>query len=271
MVLEKQIMIYFLIILLVVLFLIYRYSRNRFLLKLKETQINLIKKYPIGINYDSIPSEKIEEFSKNKIISLDNFVNKQTLYAMESEAIHSMPLMVESYLPTHKKGSTLSYELIQNYAPNCLAFYCSDKMISLISQITGEKLYQTPPSDQSSLSILCYKNKGDHINWHYDHNFYKGRHFTILLSLMNESEKGLSQSKLLAVLNEKEVEIETPSNTLVVFEGKEVLHKATPLGDNEIRIMLSMTLCANPKINPLFEVMRRIKDTAFFGIKALWR
>ena len=95
--------------------------------------------------------------------------------------------MVRSFIPTHKKGSALSYENIRQRAPHCLAFYHSPYVQKLISSLAGRTVYVTPECDQSSLSILCYREPGDHINWHYDHNFYRGRHFTVLLSLRNSS------------------------------------------------------------------------------------
>ena len=60
----------------------------------------------------------------------------------------------------------------------CLGLYHSPDLIEWVSAIVGFKVQPTPDRDQSSLSVLCYKDAGDHINWHYDHNFYRGRHFT---------------------------------------------------------------------------------------------
>ena len=62
----------------------------------------------------------------------------------------------------------------------------------------------------------------------------------------------------------------TPPNLLVVFEGAHVLHKATPIADGERRVVLSMTFCTDPRSSALQGVARRIKDTAFFGLRALW-
>jgi hypothetical protein len=33
--------------------------------------------------------------------------------------------------------------------------------------------------------------------------------------------------------------------------------------------MLSMTLCTDPRIHPLKELVRRVKDTAYYGLRAL--
>jgi hypothetical protein len=65
-------------------------------------------------------------------------------------------------------------------------------------------------------------------------------------------------------------EFATTENSLIVFEGARVRHRATPAADGDLRLILSMTYCADPRISPVKEAARRIKDTAFFGIRALW-
>jgi len=64
--------------------------------------------------------------------------------------------------------------------------------------------------------------------------------------------------------------IPTPPNALVVFEGAKVLHRVTTLAEGERRIILSMTYCTDPRNSRLQEVARRVKDTAYFGLRALW-
>jgi len=120
--------------------------------------------------------------------------------------------------------------------------------------------------------LLYYTEEGDHIQWHFDHNFYRGRQFTVLLSLLNRGgEGGLSASRLMrkdAAGNE--VAIDTPENTLVVFEGQRVVHRVSPAAAGDQRIVLSMTFNVDPRISFTREIKRRIKDTAFFGVRVLW-
>ena len=147
----------------------------------------------------------------------------------------------------------------------------ADELREWVSAVTGTRVQPTPDQDQSSLSLLCYREAGDHINWHYDHNFYRGRHFTVLLSLANESlTGGISQSQLMRKTAGNEEKVDTSANVLVLFEGAKVLHRASPTAKGDLRIMLSMTFCTDPRISPFKEVARRFKDTAFYGIRALW-
>lgn len=227
-----------------------------------------------------LASDKLHnEFEEKRIVHVHHFLQKQHLQRMQHEAESNISLMTSSYIPTHKKGKCLSYENIRKVAPKCLEFYQSPIVADFVSKIVGEKVYQTPEMDQSSLSVLCYNTEGDHINWHYDHDFYYGRHFTVLLSLINEKKSpelyplayGLSSCEFIYKENGKETVASTLANTLLIFEGDKVLHKATPIKENELRVILSMTYCTDPRISLLKEAARRVKDTAFHGISALWK
>ncbi len=177
-----------------------------------------------------------------------------------------------SYLPTHKKGGTVAYETLCAKAPAIVALYRSAAMRELVSRIVGEPVSVTPVHDQSSCSVLFYERPGDHIDWHYDHNFYHGRHFTVLIVLDNlgRSRDGLSAARLLVKDGDGERIVPTPPNTLVAFEGAKVLHKVTPIADGERRTMLSMTFSTDPTNTTFQGVARRMKDMAFFGVRALW-
>jgi hypothetical protein len=49
-----------------------------------------------------------------------------------------------------------------------------------------------------------------------------------------------------------------------------VRHKATPVEADELRVVMSMTYCTDPRARWWQGVSRRIKDTAYFGVRALW-
>jgi hypothetical protein len=177
-----------------------------------------------------------------------------------------------SYFPAHKQGGTIAYEELHRTAPEIVAFYQSDYLRRLCSAVIGEPVLPTPIHDQSSCSLLFYDRPRDHIGWHYDYNFYNGRHFTVLLPLVNrhQEEDRLSSAQLVIRQDDREVMIPTPPNTLIVFEGARVFHKVTRLGENELRVILSMTFCTRPQTSALKGALRRLKDIAYFGVRALW-
>lgn len=250
----------------------HRRKRRRALAELAAQRDQDVALYPVTIQSTTDLAALSSAFATDPIIRIEDFVTADCLRSLRSEAEQSIPQMTRSFIPTHKKGRTLSYEKIHTYAPACLGFYHSPAIQEWVSTIVGMPVYPTPDGDQSSLSVLCYNEKGDHINWHYDHNFYRGRHFTVLLSLANEAAGGgLSQSNLMRKQPDgQEQTFCTSPNSLILFEGTRVLHKASPTTDGDLRIMLSMTYCADPRTNLIKEFARRVKDTAFYGIRALW-
>jgi hypothetical protein len=193
--------------------------------------------------------------------------------AAEALVAPERPLAPErSYVPTHKQGGTVAYETLITAAPAIVACYHSRGLQDILSRLVGVPLRPTPIHDQSSLSVLVYNKPGDHIGWHYDHNFYRGRHFTVLLAIRNEGRAahGSSHAVLKARLPQREIAISTASNTLVIFEGARVRHMVTPIREGERRLMLSMTYCTDPRSYWWQGWSRRLKDTAYFGLRALW-
>ncbi|HLH29887.1 MAG TPA: 2OG-Fe(II) oxygenase [Terriglobia bacterium] len=175
-------------------------------------------------------------------------------------------------IPIHKRGETISYHELYQSAPEITAFYLSAELHDWCSSVVGSRVQPTPPDDLSSCSLLIYDRENDHIGWHYDINFYRGRHFTALLSLVNTDAAGLGLSSAqLSIRNETgDVVVPTAPNTMVLFEGAFVFHSVSRLREGERRIILSMTFCTDPAANAVQNLMRRSKDIAYFGLRALW-
>ncbi len=207
----------------------------------------------------------------NRIAAVPDFLGAEQFANLQRE-VEALSGAERSYVPSHKKGATIAYETLIEHAPGVTAFYHSEAMAATISRITGVAVRPTPLHDQNSLSILVYERPGDHIGWHYDHNFYRGRHFTVLLPVVNRGNAadGHSHARLKAMIGDAEAELQTPPNTLIVFEGARILHRATPLAAGERRVLISMTYCGDGRANFAQAVARRLKDTAFFGVRALW-
>ena len=201
---------------------------------------------------------------------LDN-VLAASLFAEIATEVGTLIETERSYLPTHKKGGTVAYSVLRERAPALVDHYHSPGMRQLVSRIVGADVRPTPLHDESSCSVLFYEKPGDHINWHYDHNFYRGRHFTVLIPVVNRGcNGGLSAARLLAKQGGRDVEVATPPNRMIIFEGAKVRHKVTPISEGERRAVWSMTYCADPRNSTFQGVARRVKDTAFFGLRSLW-
>jgi hypothetical protein len=214
------------------------------------------------------------EFGKQFLAHCRAFLPAASLERLRQESLAAESHAERYSIPLHKKGATLSYEALHRFAPACLSFFHAPKVRQWISAVVGEEVWPTADHDQSSCSVLYYNEAGDHINWHYDHNFYKGRHFTVLLSLINRGgaeTPGLSAAQLMWKDRQGELHpVDTAENGLVVFEGARVLHRVSPTVAGDRRVILSMTYCTDPRVGRLAEVVRRLKDTAYFGVRALW-
>lgn len=206
-----------------------------------------------------------------RLAMMDNILPPDDFVRLVGE-VEDLVETERSYLPAHKKGGTVAYETLERQAPSLVDLYRSSELCSLVSDVVRLKVEATPLHDQSSCSVLFYEKPGDHIGWHYDHNFYRGRHFTVLVPMVNRGREpnGLSQARLMARQNGRDQIIPTPPNSMIVFEGARVRHKVTPIGEGERRVIWSMTFCADPRNSALQGVARRVKDTAFFGFRALW-
>jgi hypothetical protein len=210
----------------------------------------------------------------DRLVTVPDVLPAPAFAAIEAEA-DRLAAPERSFVPTHKKGGTIAYETLITSAPAIVALYHSVGFRDFISRLVGVAVQPTPVNDQSSLSVLVYDRPGDHIGWHYDHNFYRGRHFTVLLMLANEGHAagGLSHGETWARLGAQEAQqiaVRAAPNTLTAFEGACVRHKATPVEAGELRLVLSMTYCTDPRARWWQGVSRRIKDTAYFGVRALW-
>ena len=92
----------------------------------------------------------------------------------------------------------------------------------------------------------------------------------VIIPIVNRGPNGLSAARLTVQRGSTEQVIATPPNRMIIFEGARIRHKVTPIAAGEKRVVWSMTYCANPRNSILQGLARRVKDTAFFGLRALW-
>ena len=211
-------------------------------------------------------------FATERLIRVPQFVSAETLAHLRAEADASHGYIERSYIPACKQGGTLSYENLHTLAPHSLGMYHAEAMRQWVTAVVGTEVFPTCDHDQSSCVILYYNRVGDHIGWHYDNNFYKGRRFTVLLAVHNQAaDGGLSSGNLQYLGAEGQpITVDTSPNVLVLFEGTQVRHCVTPVAQGDVRVMLSMTYCTNPHLGRLQEVTRRLKDVGLYGLRALW-
>jgi hypothetical protein len=249
----------------------YRRRRRRLRLELAVGRAAAIDDHPARIAAAEDPLALRPEFESERIARVEGFLSIETLARLQAESKRNRTGAERSFIPGHKKGGTLSYQALQHCAPAMVALYHSPQLRAWLSALVGADLAPTADHDQSSCSLLCYDRGGDHIGWHYDHNFYRGRHFTVLISLHNRGGGGgLSAGRLEYQRQGEVLAVDTSENSLVVFEGARVRHRATAVADGDRRVMLSMTFATDPRVGRGRELLRRGKDTAYFGPRVLF-
>jgi hypothetical protein len=248
----------------------FTYARRRRVSLYKDLERSLTRFADAAPDLQALAQRQPPDFG-DRFVTVPDVLPAPAFAAIKAEAERLMA-PERSFVPAHKKGGTVAYETLIDQAPAIAALYHSSGFREFISRLVGVAVQPTPINDQSSLSVLVYDKPGDHIGWHYDHNFYRGRHFTVLIMLANEghADGGLSHGRTIARLAGQEVAVCAPPNTLTVFEGACVRHKATPVTADELRVVLSMTFCTDPRARWWQGVSRRVKDTAYFGVRALW-
>lgn len=199
----------------------------------------------------------------NSVFMIENApdVAAEDVAALLKEAERLRAAAITYAVPGNKQGTTLPYSKVIELSPHVVDFY--KRTAATVSAQLGMTVYPTPEEDKSSCSILYYERKGDHIDWHYDLDFYAGRHFTVLVPLQSHDCTAQLQirDKDGAIRN-----IASPPGRMIIFEGAETFHRVTPmLTDTESRTVLSMTYCTDPTNTPLMELARLVKDGAFFG------
>ena len=215
-------------------------------------------------------------WEQDECLILDRFIPKTIVNPCLTEVELLRKNIFRNYVPGHKQGGSVSYYAIWNEfheSSAIVALYRSPALRRFLSQIVKEELLLCPEHDPHSCALYYYTHPGDHIGYHYDMSYYKGKRYTVLMGLIERSER----CRLVAHLNKpgtKEEVSEQPipldPGSLVIFNGDKLWHAVTPLGPREERIVLTMQYVTNQEMGPFQRAFSNLKDAfAYFGPAAL--
>lgn len=157
---------------------------------------------------------------------------------------------------------------IMHHAPFCLDIYNSLSLRQKVQVATGvrDRLDPLPLSMPLSCCLLRYDKAGDHITWHYDNNYHKGKTFTVLLTVFNRNAAGqcCSGNQSCRMIDGTEVCQDTRENSLVVLDGSNTLHSTKKLQEGEVRLVLSMVFCTDSRQTPWQAFCTSVKNISFF-------
>jgi hypothetical protein len=184
------------------------------------------------------------------------------------------PRLNRNYIPGHKQGGSVSYFTVREEAQEFVALYRSPALVEFLTKVTRAPLQICPDTDPHACALYYYTEPGDHIGWHFDTSYYKGARYTILMGLIDRSER----CRLLARLYKRDAS-RTPRDLsliirpgdLVIFNGDKLWHAVSPLEEGAYRVVLTLEYVTNPDMNPFMRLYSNLKDSfAYFGLRTVF-
>ena len=170
---------------------------------------------------------------------------------------------------TIRKGSAIGgHELRKSPLSKISDIFDSPKFLEKVQAKTRiTNLQFVPEADTNRLSLLYYKDEGDGIDWHVDGTIYLGDRWAGILTIVEDIKE--SEAKLELKPNGKPATfpVEKMENTLVLFQGDQVQHRARSMLKDEQRIVVSLLFSPNPARtkNPILRLYQAWVNYIFYG------
>jgi len=179
-----------------------------------------------------------------------------------------------NYLPGHKQGGSVSRHTIDELAPCIADLYRSPALLAWLGQLAGEHLQVSPSDDPHAYALYFYTRAGDHIGWHYDTSYYRGRRYTLLLGVIDASSCRLEYELHTREPGVAKVagSVQYPPGGLAFFDGDKLRHRITPAREGERRVSLTFEYVTDPSMHAGWRLISNMKDAvAYFGIRQVFR
>jgi hypothetical protein len=210
---------------------------------------------------------------QDEFIVVEDFLPSKVLSQWGIELEKLQPHIHRNYLPGHKKGGSVGYNMVNGLAPSITGVYHSAALLGFLRRVVGTEVNECPPNDPHRCALYAYTEEGDHMGWHYDTSYYKDRRWTVLTGLKDESS-----SRLLCQLHTRnphrdvvKLELQIKPGTIVIFNGDKVYHAVSPLKEGESRYIVSMQYVTIGEMNPFMRFVSNMKDAvAYFGFRGVF-
>jgi hypothetical protein len=223
--------------------------------------------------YD-LQSLRLEYAQCGAFLQMRDFLPSELTTQLIAAVETAKPAVHRNYLPRHKQGGSVSRHAIDTLAPVIAELYRSAALIDWLGKLAGEPIQMSPPQDPHAYALYFYTEPGDHIGWHYDTSYYRGRRYTLLLGIIDDSSCRLEYE-----LHTREGgaamvpgSLVIPPGGMVFFDGDKLRHRITPLGAGEIRVSLTFEYVTDPRMHPYWRLISNMKDAvAYFGFRQVFR
>ena len=168
-----------------------------------------------------------------------------------------------------RQGSSMGgHELRKSPLSKIADIIDNPKFLQKVQSKTGiANLQFVPEVDTNRLSLLYYKDEGDGIDWHVDGTIYMGDRWAGILTIVEDIKE--SEAKLELKPNGKPATfpVDKMENSLVLFQGDQVQHRARPMLMDEERIVISLLFSTNPTRtrNPILRLYQAWVNYIFYG------
>ncbi len=216
---------------------------------------------------------KTRYHDQGEALIVEDFLPAEILGTCQQSIAGLDPEVNRNYIPGHKKGGSVSRFSLDRHAPIMGQIYRSPALWRWLEDITGEHLLDCPTDDPHTYALYYYTEAGDHIGWHYDTSYYKGRRYTLLLGIIDDSSSILECElhRENPVRDSKHLDIALRPGMLVLFNGDRLWHRVTPLGPGERRIVLTMEFVTDRDMHPWRRFVSNMKDSiAYFGFRQVF-
>jgi len=210
---------------------------------------------------------------QDEFVVVDDFLPPAVLEQWEAQLPSLVPQIHRNYLPGHKKGGSVAYDVVHEVAPAITDVYHSPELLGFLRRIAGAEMQECPPDDPHRCAFYAYTEEGDHMGFHYDTSFYKDRRWTLLVGFKDDSS-----SRLLCHLHTKQpgheiekLELKMTPGMLVLFNGDKVYHSVSPVKAGETRFVVSMQFVTSGAMNPFWRFISNMKDAVgYFGLRGVF-
>ena len=214
-------------------------------------------------------------WEQNECLIRDRLIQKKIVNPCLTEVELLRKNISRNYVPGHKQGGSVSYYAIANESPESavVSLYRSPSLRRFPSKIVKEELLLCPEDDPHSCALYYYTRPGDHIDFHFDKSYYKGKRYTVLMGLIERSEQCRLVARLRAPGTKEEASeqpVPLDPGSFVIFNGDKLWHAVTPLGPREERIVLTLQYVTDQEMGPFHRAFSNLKNVfAYFGPAAL--
>lgn len=214
-------------------------------------------------------------WAQNEAVFIEHLLPPALVEQFIREVDQVRPLVTRRCIPGHKKAGAASFHALLTMAPTIAALYESPVLLSFLRRLVKVPIMRCPEEDLHSCTLYVYTEPGDHIGWHYDTSYYKGERYTVLVGLIERSDR----CRLMAELYKdqpgrepKKIRINMDPGSMVIFNSDKLWHAVTPLEEGAERVMLALQFVTDQNMTPFKRIVSNLKDAfVYYGYSALRR